>query len=184
VTRSGVFDPHRDVGQLGLRFDPGPDPLDQVFAGEAEAGVIEAGEEHLAGLMGADGVVDRQRGLGIHHLADRRDAELAQHRHRHLDPGARRLAQLAGVDQLADRRLVLRRRDDDAGNLVDAPADRLQQLAPAGDLVEEDQQRPALVGPVRLLGAHVEPTTLGAPAGTSAPSPPMIAWRAPGTPYS
>ena len=156
-----------------------PRPLDQVLAGEAEAGVGEAGEQHLAGLVGADGVVERQRGLGVHHLADRVDPELGEHRHRHLDPGPGGLAQLAGVDQLADRRLVLRRRDDDAGDRLLALAHGLQQLAAAGDLVEEDQQRAA-----SLDGAHVDPTTVGSSAGASAPSPAMIACLAPGTPNS
>ncbi len=72
----------------------------------------------------------------------------AQHRHRHLDPGPRGFADLVGVDQLADRRLVLRRRDDDAGDLLLALAHGLQQLAAAGDLVEEDQQRLALLDPL------------------------------------
>ena len=128
--------------------------------------------------MGADGVVDRERRLGVHHLADGVDPELRQDRHRHLDPGPRRLALLAGVDQLTDRRLVLGRRHDDAGDFGLALAHRLQQLAAAGHLVDEDEQR-------ALLGlAHLAPTTLGSPAGTSAPSPAMIACRAPGTPNS
>ncbi len=66
------------------------------------------------------------------------------------------------------------------GDLLGPLAHGRQQLAPAGNLVEEDEQglRPGCV-------AHAEPTTDGsAGTGASTDSPGMIAWRAPGTPYS
>ena len=197
-----VHDPDRDVGHLDLRFELLARPLDEVLAGEPEAGLVEAGEKHLAGVMGADRVVERQRRMRVHHLADRVDPVLGEDRHRHLDPGPSRIAQLAGVDQLARGRLVLGRRDGHRGDAVEALLDGFDQLAAAGDLVEEDQQRARLdlrahVNTSRFArcakrqiatlarSALMSPPLSPAPAGqTSAPSPPMIAWRAPGTPYS
>ena len=102
---------------LGLRLDVLAGPLDQVLAGQAEAAVVEAGEQDLGRLVGADRVVEGEEGIGVHDLADRVDPELGEDRHRHLDPRPRRLAQLAGVDQLADGGLVLGRGDGDQGDL-------------------------------------------------------------------
>ncbi len=173
-------DPYWDVGDLNLgpevRFRPG----DEVLAGEPKAGSGSAGEQYLAGFVSANRVVERQRGLGIHHLANRFDPVLGEDRHRHLDPGLRRVAKLTGVDQLANGRLVLRRRHGNKRNFVGALAHRLQQLATARHLVEEDEQGLCL-GSL----AHVEPTTVGSGfSGDSTDSPAMIAWRAPGTPNS
>jgi hypothetical protein len=56
-----------------------------------------------------------------------------------------RLVQFVAIDDLADDRLVLRRRQRDrirAG--LDALAHRLQQPAPACDLVQEREHRSAL----------------------------------------
>ena len=139
-----VHDPDRNVGHLDLWFKPLSRPLDEVLAGEPEAGLVEAGEEQLAGVMGTDGVVQRQRRMWVHHLAYRVDPVLGENRHRHLDSGAGGVAQLAGVDQLARGRLVLGRRDGHRGDPVEALLDGFDQLAAAGDLVEEDQQRSGL----------------------------------------
>ena len=146
-----VLDAHRDVRHRHLGLEAVRRPLDEVLAGDAEARPGAAGEKELAGFVGAHRVVHGERRIAVHHLADRLDPVLGEDRHRHLDPGARRLAQLAGVDQLPDGGLVLRRGDGDERHLLGALADGLQQLATAGDLVEEDQQRLCLGG----IAAHV-----------------------------
>ena len=125
------------------------------------------------------------------------DPELLEHRLRDLDAAERRLANLVAVDDLARDRLVLRRDD---GDLVDARldplADRLQQLAAAGDLVQEGEHGAAVPvgGRDRSLHRRARGHGLRLPAGAGAPRAraarprprhgPRIACRAPGTPYS
>ena len=112
ATRTGMW------VKLDLRLDPVPGPLDQVFAGQPVAVLGQGGEQDLAGFVGPDRVVEGEEGVAVHDLADRFDPVLGEDRHRHLDPGAGRLAQLAGVDQLADGGLVLGRGDGDRGGVA------------------------------------------------------------------
>ena len=103
----------------------------------------------------------------------------------------RGVADLADVDDLAGDRLVLRRGERDVrGAGVDQLADAAEQLAAARHLVQERQNRPALDRGRGDCFAHEPPPPDAAPttAGGSVTSAPsslcMIAWRAPGTPYS
>ncbi len=70
-----------------------------------------------------------------------------------LDAAQRRVADLVGVDDLAGDGLVLRRGQRDVpGAGVDALADRREQLAAAGDLVEEGEDGAALADRESTLG--------------------------------
>ena len=77
-TRTGMW-VDRDL-DVGLR------PLDQVLARQAEAGLVEAGEQDLVGLEGAHGVVEGERRSRVHDRALGLDPELLEHRLGHLDP--------------------------------------------------------------------------------------------------
>ncbi len=70
------------------------------------------------------------------------------------------------------------RGDDHRRGVVGALTDRGQQLAPAGDLVEEGEDG------LSRLAAHGDPATAGSGCLASLPSPAMIACLAPGTPNS
>ena len=109
----------------------------------------------------------------------------------HLDPAQGRVADLVDIDDLPGHRLVLRRREGDVlGARIHPLTHGLEQLAAAGDLVQECEDRASGLG----FAAHVPPpppppplalpATAGSGPPTWAPSPPMMAWRAPGTPNS
>ena len=83
-------------------------PLDQVLARQAEAGLVEAGEQDVVGLGRAHRVVQRQRRIRVHHRALGLDPELPQHGLGHVDAALGGVAALLDVDQLADDRQVLR----------------------------------------------------------------------------
>ncbi len=133
-----VLDPDRDVGdrhvEALLR------PLDQILARQPEAGVVQAREQDLAGREGADRVVEGEGRVGVQDRAHRLDPEISEDRLGHLDPALRRLAHLVAIDDLAGHRLVLGSGESDRlGARLDPLADRLEQLAPARDLVQEGQ---------------------------------------------
>ena len=179
-----VLDAHRDVGDR--RLEALPCPFDQVLASEPEPGLVQTGEQHLPRGEGAHGVVEREPGIRVHDRPHRLDAEVPQHRLGHLDPAQRRLAHLVAVDDLAGHRLVLGRDDGDLLDArVDPLANRLEQPAAAGHLVEEGEDgapgavRGCTGGGVRR-GAHVEPApavpaTAGSALPTSASAGPRIA---------
>ncbi len=87
----------------------------------------------------------------------------------HLDPAQSGVADLVDVDDLAGDRLVLRRHERDVrGAGVDPLAERVEQLAAAGDLVEEGEDGAAVRGREggRLL-AHEPPPPPGAAPATA-----------------
>ena len=94
----------------------------------------------MVGLRGANGVVQGQGRVAIHHRALRGDPELRQHLLGDVDPALGRVPDLVDIDQLADDRLILGGDHREVGGAgVGELARRGEQLAPAGDLVEEDQ---------------------------------------------
>src|SRR5204862_6277599 len=111
--------------------------------------------------------------------------ELPQNGLRDLDPALGRLANLVAIHDLPGDRLVLGRDDGDLGDTAGhALADGLEEPSAAGDLIQEDEDGPAL--PVRgrtspriRLGAHglrlpAAPATAGSGAPTSASLGPRI----------
>ena len=118
--------------------------------------------------MAANRVAEGQVVLGVEHFADCLDTKLVEHREGHVNPGPGGFRPFLGIEELTDRRLVLRGDDHHVGGVGRLFAGRLEQLAAAGDLVQENQKGLAHDGAV---------TVLGWVSGTSAPSPspPMIA---------
>jgi hypothetical protein len=192
-----VLDPDRDV--LDRHVGAAACPFDQVLSSEAEASLGQAREEDVGGRERAGGVVESQRRRGVEDRGHGVQPELVEDLLGHLDPAQGGVADLADVDDLPGDGLVLRRGEGDAaGSGVDELTEPAEQLAAAGDLVQERQDGAAfdVVGDHgRVLGGlgHLDPpplpaapTTAGSGPETSAPSSPpcMIAWRAPGTPNS
>ena len=156
-----VLDPDRDV--LDRRRGAAAGPLDQVLAGEAEAGLGQAREEDVGGREGADGVVEGERRRGIEDRRRGLEAELVEHLLGDLDAAQRGVADLVDVDDLPGDGLVLRGGERDVrGAGVDELADPAEQLAAAGDLVQEREDGAALDGRARLDGlAHLAASSAG-----------------------
>ena len=153
----------------------------EPLAQPARARLGMGGDDDLVVVLLAQRVHDRGVGIGVHQLAARLDARLAQQRERHLEPVLGGVAHVVVVDHVAVLGLVLR---------ADHVHVDLLALGAALDRVDQRLARHRLVGHYEdalhgSVGGGAPPPPAG--AGAAAPAAAFslnTACTAPGTPYS